>query len=122
MRTDFTTDIIWMSTLCAVSLVNQVRAAADVFCPVRIHQPTEQLRGDLHKSEVLLIARILLVVKAEIYIGLMNGFRPVHFVQCWTLVSCSCLDFLFEYCYKYKGGLKLCKIIDYLVEMEYFKT
>ena len=30
-----------------------------------IHIYTEQLRGELHKSEVLLIATTLLVVKAE---------------------------------------------------------
>ena len=59
--------------MCAVSLANQIRAVADAFRPVRIHQPTEQLGSEFHKSEVLLIA------STKIYIGLMNGFRPVHF-------------------------------------------
>ena len=46
----------------AVSLVDYVRTVADAFCPLRKHQPTEQLRGELHKSEVLLITSTLLVV------------------------------------------------------------
>ena len=65
MCTDFTTDIIWMNTMCSVSLANQIRAVADAFRPVRIHQPTERVRGELQKREVLLIASTLLVVKAE---------------------------------------------------------
>ena len=29
----FTSDVIWMNTMCAVSLVNHLRALVDVFCP-----------------------------------------------------------------------------------------
>ena len=38
MCTDFTTDVVWMNTMCAVSLVNHLRAVADVLCPLRAHQ------------------------------------------------------------------------------------
>ena len=51
--------------MCAVSLANHLRAVADAFRSLRTHQRYEQLRGELHKSEVLLITRTLLVVKAE---------------------------------------------------------
>ena len=36
--TDFTTDVISMNTMRAVSLANQLRAVADAFCPLRTHQ------------------------------------------------------------------------------------
>ena len=52
MCTGFTTDVIWINTICAVSLANHLRGVADSFCPLR----TENLRGELHKDEVLLIA------------------------------------------------------------------
>ena len=48
-----------------VSLANHLRAVTDAFCPLRLINATEQLGGELHKSEVLLIASTLLVVKAE---------------------------------------------------------
>ena len=38
MYTDFTTDVIWMNTMCAVSLLNHLRAVADAFRPSRTHQ------------------------------------------------------------------------------------
>ena len=38
MCTDFTTDFIWMNTMCAVSLANHLRAVADPFRPLRTHQ------------------------------------------------------------------------------------
>ena len=57
--TDFTTDVIWMNTMCAVSLLNHLRAVADAF-----HR-TWQKWVELHKSEVLLIASALLMVKAK---------------------------------------------------------
>ena len=56
MCTDFITDVIWMNTMCTVSLANYVRAVASA---------TEQRKGEPHKSEVLLIASTLIVVKAE---------------------------------------------------------
>ena len=52
MCTGFTTDVIWINKICAVSLANHLRGVADRFCPLR----TENLRGELHKDEVLLIA------------------------------------------------------------------
>ena len=61
MCTDFPADVIWMNTMCAVSLANYLRAVANTFCLIRaIKTP----RSELHKSEVNLIANILLVVKA----------------------------------------------------------
>ena len=65
MCTGFTTDSICMNTLYAVSLANHLRAVADMFSPLRLISDTEHLRGELHKSEVLLIASTLLLVKAE---------------------------------------------------------
>ena len=47
-----------------MSLTNHLRAVADAF-PLMTLSATENLREKVHKSEVLLIARILLVVKAE---------------------------------------------------------
>ena len=38
MCTDFPTDVIWINTMCAVSLVNHLRAVADAFRPLRTHQ------------------------------------------------------------------------------------
>ena len=46
---------------------NRERAVADAFRPLRTHQCYLQLSGELHKSEVLLIASTLLVVKAHLY-------------------------------------------------------
>ena len=60
MCTGFATDVTWVSK-CAVSLgkqPNQLRAAADV-------SPTEQLSSELRKSESVVIASTLLVVKAK---------------------------------------------------------
>ena len=37
MCTDFPTDVTWMSTMCAVSLANHLRAAADAFCLLEAH-------------------------------------------------------------------------------------
>ena len=51
--------------MCAVSLANHLRAVADAFRPLRLISAPEQLRGELHKSKVLLITSTLLVVKAE---------------------------------------------------------
>ena len=51
---------IYMNHMCAVSLANRLRAMADAFRPT-----TKQLIGEFHKSEVLLIASTLLVVKAK---------------------------------------------------------
>ena len=65
MCTDFPTDVIWMNTMCAVSLANHLRAVANAFRPLRLISATEQLRGELHKSEVLLTASTRLVVKAK---------------------------------------------------------
>ena len=33
MCTDFPTDVIWINTMCAVSLANHLRTVADVFRP-----------------------------------------------------------------------------------------
>ena len=38
MCTDFPTDVIWMNTMCAVSLANHLRAVADAFRLLRTHQ------------------------------------------------------------------------------------
>ena len=38
MCSDFLTDVKWISTLCAVSLANHLRAVADAFRPLRTHQ------------------------------------------------------------------------------------
>ena len=38
MCTDFTTNGICLSTMCAASLVNDLRAAADAFRPLKVHQ------------------------------------------------------------------------------------
>ena len=38
MCTDFATDVIWINTMCAVSLANHLRAVADAFCLLRTHQ------------------------------------------------------------------------------------
>ena len=38
MRTDFPRDVIWINTMCAVSLANYLRAVADAFRPLRTHQ------------------------------------------------------------------------------------
>ena len=38
MYTGFTSDVIFMNTICAVSLANHPRAVADVFRPLRTHQ------------------------------------------------------------------------------------
>ena len=63
-----------------MSLVNQHRAVADAFRPLRTHQrATEQLSGELHKSEVLLIARTLLVVETKnIYWQKQFFCVPIH--------------------------------------------
>ena len=37
MRTDFPTDVIWINTMCTVSLANHLRAVADAFCLLRTH-------------------------------------------------------------------------------------
>ena len=34
MCTGFTTDVIWMNTMCAVLLANHLRAVADAFRPL----------------------------------------------------------------------------------------
>ena len=66
MCTNFLTDVIWIKIMCAVSLANRFRAVADAFRPLKgLSSATEQLRGELHKSEVLLIASTLLAVKVE---------------------------------------------------------
>ena len=54
--------------MCTVSLANHLRAVADMFRPLRTQQRYKQRGGEFHKNEVLLIARTLLVMKAEIYI------------------------------------------------------
>ena len=33
MYADFTTDVMWMNTMCPVSLVNHLREVAGAFCP-----------------------------------------------------------------------------------------
>ena len=38
MCTGFTADVIWMNTMCAVSLGNHFRAVTDAFRPLRTHQ------------------------------------------------------------------------------------
>ena len=38
MCTDFPTNVIWISTTCAVSLANHLRPVADTFRPLRTHQ------------------------------------------------------------------------------------
>ena len=38
MYTDFTTDVIWMNTMCAVSLANHLRVVADMLHPLRTHK------------------------------------------------------------------------------------
>ena len=38
MCTGFPTDLIWINTVCAVSLANHLRAVADAFRPLRNHQ------------------------------------------------------------------------------------
>ena len=38
MCTDVTIDVILMNTMCALSLVNHLRAAAGAFRPLRTHQ------------------------------------------------------------------------------------
>ena len=38
MCTGFSTDVIWMNTMCAVSLVNHLRAVVDAFRRLRTHQ------------------------------------------------------------------------------------
>ena len=48
---------IYVYDVCAVSLVNHLRASANV---ANVH-----VRGKLHESEVLLMASTLLVVKAK---------------------------------------------------------
>ena len=65
MCTDFPAHVAWMNTGCAVSLANHIRAVADALYPLRFIRATEQLRGELHNSGLLLIASTLLVVKAE---------------------------------------------------------
>ena len=51
--------------MCAVSLANHLRTVADAFRPLGLIIASEQLRGELHIIEVLLIASTLLVVKPE---------------------------------------------------------
>ena len=69
--------------MCAVLLANHHRAVADTFCPLRAYQrywKTQQLRGDIHKSKVLLIPSTLLLVSS---VSLMAEFcfhRFVHFI------------------------------------------
>ena len=63
-----------MTTMHAVSLVNHFRAVADTFIST-----TEQLRGEPHKSEVLLIANTLLVVKAKnIYRNIIKMHKTMY--------------------------------------------
>ena len=38
MCNDFATDVIWINTMCATSLANHLRAAADKFRPLRTPQ------------------------------------------------------------------------------------
>ena len=38
MCTDFPTGVIWINTMCAVSLANHPRAVAGAFCLLRTHQ------------------------------------------------------------------------------------
>ena len=49
----------------AATLANHLRAVVDAIHPLRTHSAIEQVRGKVHKSEVLLIASIVLVVKAK---------------------------------------------------------
>ena len=49
--------------------MNQPRAVADIFRPYRTHQSYQQLSGEIHKSEVLLITSTLLVVKTKTTFG-----------------------------------------------------
>ena len=65
MCTGFTIDGIYMNTMCAVSLAYHLRAVVDMFHPLRLISATEQPRGELHKSEILVIASTLLVGKTK---------------------------------------------------------
>ena len=38
MYTDFPTDVIWMNTMCIMSLANHLRALTDAFHLLRTHQ------------------------------------------------------------------------------------
>ena len=38
MCTDFPTDVLWMNTMCTVTLANHLRAEIDTFCTLRTHQ------------------------------------------------------------------------------------
>ena len=64
MCTDFTTDTIWINTMCAVSLVNHLRAAVDTFCD-SLALPTMWQVNFTRKSKVLRIANTLLVEKTK---------------------------------------------------------
>ena len=49
MCTDFPKDVIWINTMCAVSLANHLRAVADAFRPLRT------LRGELPSNRYIYI-------------------------------------------------------------------
>ena len=75
----------------------------NAFSPLRTISATEHLRGEPHKSEVLLIASTLLVVKAEnkywntAKIYKTNKYNPQNFISSQNiytyciLYACPCL-------------------------------
>ena len=78
-----------MNTVCAVSLLNHLRAVADTFFQGLI-SATEQMRGELHKSEVLVIASTLLVVKVEqIYPEACNFIKKETLVLMFSCEFCE---------------------------------
>ena len=53
-----------MNTMCTVSIVNHL-SKSNSRRVLELFSATEQLKGEIHKSKVLLTATTLLVVKAE---------------------------------------------------------
>ena len=78
MWTGFTTDVIWVNTRVYSVTSEPTQSSSRRFCPLRTHSATEQLSGELHKSEVLLIASTLLVVKTEI---IYRNTREMHIMM-----------------------------------------
>ena len=63
MCTGFTTDVIWMNIKVCSITSEQSQGSSRRVLPYRLISATEHLRGELHKSEALVIAGILYVKK-----------------------------------------------------------
>ena len=76
-----------MNTMCALSLANHLRTGQTCFVLPGLISATEQLRGELHKSEVFLIASTLLVVKAEnIYRNTIKMHKTMEYLFIYLLI------------------------------------